>query len=94
MFAVSGAIKIGVAPTSSDLPHRAPASGLEPTMRCMCDVESTAVRSAGAMAAVAGTCVMSVEGVGAHDEGSKVQAVIGSESELARRIPVRQVASV
>lgn len=53
MFAVSGAIKTGVAPTSSDLLHLAPARGFDPIMRWMWDVESSAARSAGAMSAMA-----------------------------------------
>lgn len=43
---------MGLAPTSIDRVHRAPASGLDPTMRCTCNVASTAVRSAGAMVMV------------------------------------------
>lgn len=49
---------MGFAPTSSDLLHRAPASGLEPTMRWMWDVESTAASKAGGMLVAV---VMSVE---------------------------------
>ena len=47
MLAFSGAIRMGMAPTSSDLLHRAPAKGLDPMMRWTCVVESAAVRRAG-----------------------------------------------
>lgn len=49
MLAVAGAIRIGLAPTSSDLLHLAPASGFDPIIKCTCAVESTAVSNAGAM---------------------------------------------
>lgn len=47
---------MGFAPTSRDRLHRAPARGFEPMMRCICEVESTAVRRCGGIAIGCKSC--------------------------------------